>query len=146
MNAPDSNRTARGKCSAWSSGQCHGGTDCRCILRPPNNQAPTSASQVVPVTSVTDGRDHAVTLDAMAAGIQSGTGRYSAICRAIIEPAALAAPPGLSCPACRAALGQSRVRAVVVRGARSGHRHRQGNGVTQLWAMVSAWAGQFATR
>jgi hypothetical protein len=56
------------------------------------------------VTCVGDGLDHVVTDDVMAAGIIAGTGEYSAICRVVVVPHAMTAPPGRCCPRCSARL------------------------------------------
>ncbi|HWC82484.1 MAG TPA: hypothetical protein VG756_21240 [Pseudonocardiaceae bacterium] len=58
------------------------------------------------LTSV-DGVDHAITDEMMAAGIQSCTGRFAAVCREIVTAAFLIAPPGKRCPYCAQAVSVS---------------------------------------
>jgi hypothetical protein len=56
--------------------------------------------RLVSVRSTTDDLDHAVTDEAMAAGVEAGEGQYLAVYGEVVVPDALTAPPGRSCPAC----------------------------------------------
>lgn len=54
----------------------------------------------LPLTSTSDGYEHLVAEDAMAAG---QTGRFTTLCGSTVWAAALACPPGPGCQACIAA-------------------------------------------
>jgi hypothetical protein len=102
---------------------------------------------IVPVTSVIDGTDHAVDIDAMAAGILAGHGRYIAVCGIVIEPAAMSAPPMRQCLACQAALHapqHSKHERSSKRRCRAGRRRRsRAPGWAWPWAAIAAgWAAQ----
>jgi hypothetical protein len=52
------------------------------------------------VTGAEDGLDHAVSEDAMAAGIDEGKGRFTAFCGVIVLAAPMIEPPGRRCRRC----------------------------------------------
>jgi hypothetical protein len=74
------------------------------------------------VTCVDGAIDHAVTDEAMTAGVTSGTGTYQAVCGALFLCAPLVCPPRPSCPRCLAFLhARSNLRGLEQR--MSGSRH-----------------------
>jgi hypothetical protein len=56
------------------------------------------------VTCLTDGADHAVTDEDMAAGIISAAGLYPTICGTVIAPASMLSAPHPACSRCAAVL------------------------------------------
>jgi hypothetical protein len=54
------------------------------------------------VTNIADDADHAVTHEAMAAGIASRSGTYRALCNTIATPPAMTEPSRHRCPYCAA--------------------------------------------
>lgn len=52
------------------------------------------------VTGAEDGLDHAVSDDAMIAGIDEGRGRFHSLCGAIVPAAPMIEPPGRRCGRC----------------------------------------------
>jgi hypothetical protein len=55
--------------------------------------------RLVSVRSTTDDLDHAISDEAVAAGVEAGEGQYLAVCGDVITPGALTALPGRTCPA-----------------------------------------------
>jgi hypothetical protein len=96
-------------------------------MQQPTNSAPSRPTWI---TTADESTDHAVTEDAMAAGITSPHGEYRALCGERFQPAALVSPPGPPCQTCarilraRKALATLRTRSRRVRRNRPTGRHR----------------------
>lgn len=134
MSAVCQGGRTRAKCASASSAPISS------VPLPHSISADQTSVDIVPVTAVEDGMDHAVSLDAMAIGIQTGEGHYTTACSKVIEPAALTTPPGRPCPACWAVLRDlcHRRRTSTSRmPTRHRHRHRA-DGMVRRW--VSAFA------
>jgi hypothetical protein len=61
-----------------------------------------SGQRCVWVTSTVDGADHAMTDEAMAAGLAAKCGVFLALCSADVVAAPMVAPPGQRCVRCQA--------------------------------------------
>lgn len=79
--------------------------------------------------------DHAVLDEDMAAGIAAGSGKYSALCGAVVLAASLLAPPGPRCPHCVACF-----RPAAVKRATDGSAGRP----VRTHAVLSHWLDRFA--
>lgn len=66
--------------------------------------AGTRAPFVMWFTGGSDHTDHAITDDNMAAGISIGTGRYAALCGAMVCVSSMICPPGRRCASCEDAV------------------------------------------
>lgn len=63
-----------------------------------------SRTRPATMTSSTDGRDHLISEQAMAAGLVASEGEYVAICGRVVMVAPLVVPPGPTCLDCETAL------------------------------------------
>lgn len=93
-------------------------------------------------TGGSENMDHAITDDNMAAGISIGTGRYSALCGAMVCVSSMICPPGRRCASCEDAVlrveddSSSPVTSFVIRvRARGKHRDNYPDAptVTERW-------------
>lgn len=83
------------------------------------------------MTSVIDGRSHAIAATDVDNGIWEGKGHYRAVCGATVVVATLTSAPGPECPSCRQAIDAAQaLRAAAV----DGRRRR-----TSRWLPSASW-------